>query len=119
MNIFFYPNSHNDSVDKIKISIKVLLERGKKPKIVAFLKRMRLFSLTVQLKIRVLIVLADEGREKSFVMDNPSLRQSNERIPELKYRYLDPFHQIVFQAYPHSALLSSSLLRAVKPESIG
>ena len=32
---------------------------------------------------------------------------------------LDPFQQIVFQVYPHSALLSSILLRAVKPEIIG
>ena len=32
---------------------------------------------------------------------------------------LDPFQQIVFQDYPNSALLSSTLLRAVKLESNG
>ena len=59
--------------------------------IVAFLKRMNLFSLTVQLKIRVLMVLANKSREKLFVMDNTSLRQIIERIPELKYRYIGSF----------------------------
>ena len=59
--------------------------------IVAFLKTMILFSLTVQLEIRVLIVLANWSREKVFVMDNASLRQIVEGIPELKYRYNGSF----------------------------
>ena len=59
--------------------------------VVAFLKRMSLFSLTVLLKIRVLMVLAKISREKLFVMDNTSLRQIIERILELKYRYIGSF----------------------------
>ena len=59
--------------------------------IAAFLKRMSLFSLTVQLKTRVLMVLAKQSREKLFVMDNTSMRQIIERIPELKYRYNGSF----------------------------
>ena len=59
--------------------------------VVAFLKSMSFFSLTVQLEIRLLMVLAKQSREHLFVMDNISLRQIIERFPELTYRYIGSF----------------------------
>ena len=56
--ILFYPKSHYNSVDKIKKSSNLLLEQSKKSNDCWFLKRMSLFSLIVQLEIRVLKVLA-------------------------------------------------------------
>ena len=52
---------------------------------------MSLFSLTVQLEVHVLFALANESKEKMFVMDNTSLRKTIERILELKYRYIGSF----------------------------
>ena len=44
-NYFFHPNSHKNSVDKIKKSSKVLLEQGKKSKDCFFFEENESFQL--------------------------------------------------------------------------
>ena len=52
-------------------------------------------------------------------MDNKSLQQIIERIPELNSNTLDRFRQISLQIYPNSALQSLTLLRVKKSVNIG
>ena len=79
----------------------------------AFLKRMGHFSLTLQLLIHVLTVLANQSSEKLFVMDNNSLKQVIERILELKFRYSGSFQ---VDSFPSLTKISFAIIK-ISPSS--
>ena len=86
----FHPNVTSNSEDSVSKSTGDLIRKIPQSKDCCFLKWTNHFDLIVMWEIPVPRELANWNR-KLFVMDNHSLQQIIERIPELKFKYIGSF----------------------------